>query len=510
MPLTATSATLALQGSVGTMPNEPGATALLLVTFGSLLAISVLFSRATEKVSVPVLLVFLLIGILAGSEGIGGIEFEDYGLAYRLGSIGLMLILFDGGLNTPLAAVRRYLAPAAVLATVGVVLTAGGIALGARWIGLEWPHALLLGAIVSSTDAAAVFSVLRGSGLHLKRRVGVTLEVESGVNDPMAVILTTVLTANLLSPGGTGLARIGLDVLAQMVIGAAGGLAIGYAGRAVLTRLRLTAGGLYPVAMLALACLAFGVPTVFLGSGFLAVYLAGVVLGNGDLPYRAGLLRVHDALAWLSQIVLFLLLGLLVFPSRLVEVILPGLGLALFATFVARPLVVWLCLLPFRYPWLDVAYVGYVGLRGAVPIVLATFPVLAGAPGAESIFDLVFFIVVMSAIVPGATVSWVTRRLGLESGDPPAPQAVLEIESMQPLSGRLMSFYIDPALAVADATIADLPFPEGAAATLIVRGQELIAPKGATRLAPGDHVYVFARPEDEPFIRLMFGRPEAR
>jgi cell volume regulation protein A len=493
----------------GAGPSEPGATAFLLVTFGALLAISVVFSRATERVSVPVLLVFLVIGILAGSEGIGGIAFEDYGFSYRLGTIGLVFILYDGGLNTPLAAVRRYLGPASMLATVGVVGTAGLIAVGARWIGFEWPHALLLGAIVSSTDAAAVFSVLRGSGLHLKRRVGVTLEVESGINDPMAVILTTVLTASLVSPGETSTGGMLLGVLVQMVVGAAGGLAIGYGGRVLLSRLRLTAGGLYPAAMLAFACLAFGVPTLFGGSGFLAVYLAGVVLGNGELPYRAGLLRVHDALAWLSQIALFLLLGLLVFPSRLIEVALPGLGLALFATFVARPIVVWLCLLPFRYPWLDVAYIGYVGLRGAVPIVLATFPVLAGAPGAERIFDVVFFIVVMSAIVPGATVPWVTRRLKLESSDPPAPQAVLEIESMRPLSGRLMSFYIDDALAVADAAIADLPFPDGAAATLIVRGDELIAPKGATHLETGDHVYVFARPEDEPFIRLMFGRPES-
>jgi potassium/hydrogen antiporter len=504
-----TSALFAIQSPVGALPDEPGATALLLVTFGALLAVSVLFSRATEKVSVPVLLIFLLIGILAGSEGIGGIDFEDYAFSYRLGSIGLMLILFDGGLNTPLGSVRKYLGPASVLATVGVVGTAGLIAVGAHWIGFAWPHALLLGAIVSSTDAAAVFSVLRGSGLHLKRRVGVTLEVESGINDPMAVILTTVLTAALVAPGEMTGWRVLFDVISQMVVGGVGGLAIGYGGRALLARLRLTAGGLYPAAMLALACLAFSVPTLFGGSGFLAVYIAGVVLGNGELPYRAGLLRVHDALAWLSQIGLFLLLGLLVFPSRLGEVVLPGLGLALFATFVARPLVVWVCLLPFRYPWLDVVYIGYVGLRGAVPIVLATFPVLAGAPGAESIFDVVFFVVAMSAIIPGATVPWVTRRFGLESSDPPAPQAVLEIESRQSLSGRLMSFYIDDALAVANTAISDLPFPDGAAATLIVRGDELIAPKGATQLSPGDHVYIFARPEDEPFIRLMFGRPES-
>jgi cell volume regulation protein A len=205
---------------------------------------------------------------------------------------------------------------------------------------------------------------------------------------------------------------------------------------------------------------------------------------------------------------MFLVLGLLVYPSRLVEVAWVGLALALVLAFVARPLVVAVCTAPFGFPLRHVAYMGWVGLRGAVPIILAIFPVLAGAPGAARIFDVVFFIVVVGALVPGATVPWVTRRLGLESAEPPAPPAVLEIESRQPLEGELLSFYVDEALAVVGVPIADLPFPEGAAATLIVRGRELIAPKGQTVLIPGDHVYVFARPHDRPYIQLMLGRPE--
>jgi len=489
--------------------SEPAATALLLAVFGLLLAVSILFSRAAERIAVPVTLLFLGIGMLAGSEGIGRIAFEDYRAAFRLGAIALVLILFDGGLNTPLAAVRQALRPAALLATVGVLGTAGLVGAAAYALGFPWPHALLLGAIVSSTDAAAVFSVLRGSGISLKRRVGTTLEVESGINDPMAVILTVALTQNLLTPDAALGWRLALDAAVEMAVGAGLGLLIGFAGRALLARIRLPAGGLYPVLTLAFACLAFGVPALIHGSGFLAVYVAALVLGNGVLPYRAGLLRVHDALAWLSQIAMFLMLGLLVFPSRLVEVGWVGLALALFLAVIARPLVVALCVTPFGYTARDTAYVGWVGLRGAVPIILATFPVLAGAPGAQRIFDVVFFIVVVNTLVPGATVPWVTRRLGLESREPPRPPAVIEIESRLPLTGELLSFYVDEALAVTGVPLAELPFPEGSAATLIVRGRELIAPKGQTALQPGDHVYVFARPEDLPFIQLMFGRPES-
>ena len=488
---------------------EPLSTAILLTTFGILLGVSILFSRASERFGIPTVLIFLGIGILAGSEGIGRIPFEDYAFAFRIGTVALVLILFDGGLNTPMAAVRQVIKPAGVLASLGVVGTAGLVAIVAHALGFDWPEALLLGAIVSSTDAAAVFAALRGSGIHLRRRVGATLEIESGINDPMAVILTVVLTRNLITPGEAIWWRVVIDVLREMVIGGALGYGIGVGGRLLLTRFRLTAGGLYPALMLTFALLAFGISTLLHGSGFLAVYVAALVLGNGALPYRTGILRVHDALAWLSQILMFLVLGLLVFPSRLAQVAWVGLALALFLAIIARPVVVALCLLPFGFRAKEIALVGWAGLRGAVPIILATFPVLAGAPGAERIFDVVFFIVVANAIVPGGTVPWVTRRLGLESPEPPAPTAVLEIESVQPLTGRLSSFYIDEALAVAGVALADLPFPEGAAATMIVRGTEIIAPKGSTILESGDHVYVLMRPEDEPTIMLMFGRPES-
>lgn len=489
--------------------QEPIPTAIVLALFGLMLLVSVLSSRATERLGVPVALIFLVVGMLAGSEGILRIPFEDFRLAYRLGTIALVLILFDGGFNTPMRVVRRVAAPAAVLATLGVVGTASLLALGAWLLGFSAAEALLVGAVASSTDAAAVFAVLRGSGIHLQRRVGATLEVESGANDPMAVILTMLVTQALVTPDSGFGWHVPAMIALQLGVGGALGVGIGIAGREILLRMRLPAAGLYAVLLVAVASLAYAVPTLLLGSGFLGVYVAGIVLGNSKLPFRVGLQRVHDALAWLSQVTMFVMLGLLVFPSRLLEIAAVGLPLALFLTVIARPVVVWLCLLPFRYPGKEVAYISWVGLRGAVPIVLATYPLLSGASGADRIFDIVFFIVVVGSIIPGATVSWLARSLKLEAADPPAPPAVLEIESMQPLNGELLSFYVDEALPVAGVRIEEIPLPESSAVTLIVRGRDVVAPRPTTVLEPGDHVYVFAHEEDLAMIQLMLGRPES-
>ena len=491
------------------MPTEPIPTALLLATIGVLMTLSVLFSRASGRIGVPVALIFLLIGMAAGSEGVGGLEYDNYSFTFRLGTIALALILFDGGLNTPLTAFRRVFGPAAVLATFGVAGTAALTAVGAHLLGFSWSVSLLLGAVVSSTDAAATFLVLRSSGLSLKKRVGLTLEVESGINDPMAIILTVSLTGAVVGAGPQSAWSLIGSVVLQLGVGIAGGLLIGYAAAALLSRVRLQAGGLYPVLTLAIAFLAFSLPTLMLGSGFLAVYVAAVVIGNAKLPYRGGIVRVHDALAWFSQIVMFLVLGLLVFPSRLFDVALEGLALALFLALIARPLVVILCLAPFRYPMREVVYISWVGLRGAVPIILAMFPILAGVPEGQEIFNIIFFVVVANALVPGGTVRWITRKLELEAHDPPPSAAVLEINSTQVLRGDILSFFIDPAVAVAGMPIQELPFPPGSSVLLIVRGDELIAPKGSTVLQPGDHAYLFAPPEEADFLRLMFGRPQS-
>jgi potassium/hydrogen antiporter len=394
---------------------EPHATALLLAAAGLLLGASALLSRAATRVGLPVAFLFLGVGMLAGSDGIGGIAFEDYALAFRLGSCALVLILFDGGLNTPLAVVRPVAAPAVVLATAGVAGTAAVTAAAARLLfaDVSWTFALLVGAVVSSTDAAAVFSVLRGSGTRLRERVASTLEVESGLNDPMAVILTLALTESLATGAPLGWQAVG-EVALQLAVGALLGVLLGTVAARLVRAVRLSIPGLVPVLTVGCALLTFGLTTLVHGSGFLAVYLAGMAVGRERLSDRAGLLRVHDGLAWLAQVVMFLVLGLLVFPSRLAAVAVPGTVLALVLAFLARPLVVFLCLLPFRYSWKERLYVGWVGLRGAVPIILATFPVLARVPRSDALFNVVFFAVVVSGLLPGATVSRVSRWLGVE------------------------------------------------------------------------------------------------
>jgi potassium/hydrogen antiporter len=484
---------------------EPQATALQLALLGLLLVASILLSRAPGRLGLPVAFVFLAIGLLAGA--FVTTEMADYATAFRVGSAALALILFDGGLNTPRAAIRAAIAPASVLATLGSAITASIIAVGAHlWLHMGWLEAALLGAVVCSTDAAAVFSVLRGSGVHLRKRVGATLEVESGVNDPTAVILTVMLTGALVE-GGMNWTKL-LTIPLEFAVGGALGVGIGLGARLLLRWARLPAGGLYPVLTLAVAFLGFGLPTLAHGSGFLAVYTAGVVIGDGKLPYRHGLLRVHDALAWLGQIIMFLILGLLVTPAKLLEVAVPGLVIGTLLAFVARPIAVALCLAPFRFNRKEIAYIGWVGLRGAVPIILATYPVLAGAPGAERIFHLVFFVVAVNAIIPGATVGRVTRWLKLGVNHPPPPHAVLEINSTLLLEGDILSFHVSAASAVSGASIADLSFPAGSSVMLVVRGTELLAARGQTLLLVGDHVYVFCRPEDRGFMTLLFGQQE--
>lgn len=489
--------------------SEPNATALLLAVFGVLMAASVLFTRALDRFGVPVVLLFLVLGMLGGSEGIGGIELDDYEFVFRLGTVALVLILFDGGLNTAMRCIRSSLGPAGLLATVGVAGTAGALAVIGRLLGLSWPEALLIGAIVSSTDAAAVFAVLRGGSLRVKDKVRSTLEVESCVNDPMAVILTVALveSVRLGQSGGSWAWSLLYTVPIQLVVGGLVGVGVGLFTRLILTRVRLSTGGLYPVITLSAAFLAFGAATLAFGSGFLAVFACGVVLGNGPLPFRAGLVRVHDAVAWMSQVSMFLILGLLVFPSQLLPVAGIGLALGLGLALLARPLVVALCLLPFRWPLREIGYVSWVGIRGAVPIILATFPVMAQIPGAERIFHIVFFIVVVSALIPGASIVPLTRKLRLDDPEPPAPAAALELHSLRQMNGEIHVYQIREQVIVCGEPLSQVRFPDGAAAIMVVRGQEIMAARGYTVMQPGDHVYVFCKPGDEPLIGLLFGKP---
>jgi cell volume regulation protein A len=487
--------------------TEPTRIALALSVLGILLGICALFSRAAGRVGVPLALAFLVIGLLAGSEGVGGIPFEDYGLTFRLGTAALAVILFDGGLHSSWPALRRVLSPAAVLATAGVVLTAAVLAGGARLLGLAWGPALLLGAVASSTDAAAVFAVLRGGGVRLRKRVAALIEAESGLNDPMAVLLTAAVAAWMAGRGEGALAVAG-DVVLQLVVGAGLGAAIGLLARSVLVRFPLPAAGLYPALTLAFAFVAYGVPSLLGGSGFLAVYVAGIVLGNGELPYRHGILHVFDSAAWFCQVALFLLLGLLAFPSRLAAVAGTGMALAAILALVARPVAVFLCLLPFRLPLAEISFTAWVGLRGAVPVVLAAYPVLEKVPGADGVFDLVFFVVAASALVPGATVRRAAVLLDMESPTPPPPAPVLEVSSLRRLRGDVLSYTVTPALPAANRALRDLPLPPSTAVLVVVRGEELVAPRGGLVLEPGDHVHLLLGPGDRGAVTDLFGHPE--
>jgi len=486
--------------------SEPASTALTLTAAGALLVLSVLFSRPSERIGIPVVLVFLLIGLAVGSRF--GHDLIDFELAFRIGTVGLVLILFDGGLNTPFRQVRAHLLPASILATLAVVGTAGLVALAAWWLGLNWMMALLLGAIVSSTDAAAVFSALRGSGVQLRRRVGATLELESGLNDPMAVILTLTLTAQLAGSEPFHLPDFLGHVALQLVIGLGAGLVIGWLGTQLLSRIRVPAAGLYPALTLALALLAFGLPTLFMGSGFLAVYVSALMLGNRRMPYRSGILRVHDALAWLAQISMFLVLGLLAVPQILMSFGWRGLLLALTLALIARPLAVALCLLPFRYSVRETTFISWVGLRGAVPILLATYPVMAGVENAMTLFHLVFFVVVVNAVIPGATVRWAVSLLGVERGGVERPAPVLEINAIDSLPVQIISFKLHPAALVTGQPARMLPLPAGADIVLVVRGREAMPVNPDTVLQPGDHVHIMVRPEDQRAVELLFGLRE--
>ncbi len=487
---------------------EPQGTAILLLVLGLMIAFSVLFSRHIDRLGVPIVLLFLVLGMLGGSEGMGGIAFADYGVAVRVGTIYLVLILLDGGMNTSWGAVRRIIVPAGILATAGVALTAALVALFACALGLAWTEALLLGAVVSSTDAAAVLAVLRGGRLSLQPRVGNTLEVESCINDPMAVILTVTMIEVAKSPDALRWTLL-VGVPLQLAVGVMVGVLLGYLGRRLVRRVHLPTVGLYPALTLALAFLSFGAATMLEGSGLMSVYFTALVLGNSTLPYKSGLVRVHESLAWLSQIALFLMLGLLVFPSHLIPVAGIGLAVALFLAFVARPVAVLLCLLPLRFPAREIGYIGWIGLRGAVPIILGAFPVLAQVPGAERVFNIVFFIVVVSTILPGATIRQVTRWLGLAVPEKPTPSAVLEINSVHPLDAEIASFLIDPAASVCEASLSQIQLPADAAVMMIVRGSELVAARGQTILMPGDHAYVFFRAADRRYIELLFGLSES-
>ncbi|HEX2198651.1 MAG TPA: potassium/proton antiporter [Burkholderiales bacterium] len=474
-----------------------------------LLLVSIVASDISSRMGAPLLLVFLALGMLAGEDGPGGIQFDDFDLAYVIGTLALAVIIFDGGMRTRREHFRVALWPAVALAGPGVVISAALVGLFAAWLlGLSWLQGMLIGAIVGSTDAAAVFGLLRRAGANLQERVASTLEIESASNDPMAIFLTVALL-ELLAAGRTELdASVLLAFLQQFGIGALLGLGGGRLLVWLINRLTL-ASGLYPLLAVAGGLLVFAVTAQLGGSGFLAIFLAGLVLGNSELQAAQNILRVQDGLAWLSQIVMFLILGLLITPSELVPVALPALGIAAFLILVARPLAVLVCLLPFRFPWREQMYVSWVGLRGAVPVVLALFPVMYEAPDARLYFNVAFFIVLVSLLLQGWTIAPAARLLRLEVPPSAEPLQRLTLDMPGHFEHEILGYQIQPGSLVAARDLATLELPQGVQIMAVMRDGVPQALSPQLSFAPGDYVYVLAQPKRLPQVNKLFDPHQA-
>ncbi len=475
-----------------------------------LVLVSIFAGSASSRFGVPFLLIFLGFGLLAGVDGPGGIDFTDFSLTYAIGSAALAIILFDGGLRTHLGTVRLVAGPALSLATVGVLLTAGGVAIATHWLtGLSWLESFLVGAIVGSTDAAAVFFLLNTRGLALQKRVSGTLEVESGINDPMAIFLT-MLCVELLSLGQP---PASLELVLQFLLQMLGGCAIGVAGGLALVALfnRVpVAGGLYPIVAIAATLLIFSGSHYLQASGYVAVYVAGLVLGNRRHRGAQVVLRFFDGLSWLGQIVMFLLLGLLLTPSQMAPHIVPGLVVAAVLVVLARPLAVALCLLPFRYSWAEIGFISWVGLRGAVPIFLATIPVLAGVKNAEIFVSIAFFCVVISLLLQGWTIGVAARLFGLELPPPAEAQGRTDIDLGDTADRDIASYRIEANCIALGYAYAELPLPRRCRIITVIREGTVMDRAKLERLETGDYLLVLAPPEQMFSLDRLFAPSETR
>jgi potassium/hydrogen antiporter len=461
-------------------------TMLLLV--GAILAGSIAVAFGAARVGVPSLVAFLALGMLLGSDGPGGIEFDDADLARTVGVVGLAAILYEGGLSTSWRRLRRVAVPAALLSTVGVVATAVLTGAAAFYLfDLSWLESVLLGAVVASTDAAAVFATLRYT--NIRRRLARTLEAETGGNDPVAIALTIGLIDWIEKPSFT-FPDLVLLVVRQLGLGLLIGVALGALAMWVFARLPHSVGAFAPVASVAAATLSFGAADAIGGSGFLAVYLVGLAVGSTPSRYRRQLVAFHEGLAFVAQVAMFVVLGLLVFPSNLPAVALPGLALAALLVIVIRPVAVWISTALNEFTARERALLGWAGLRGAVPIVLATFVLSSELGTAETIFNAVFFVVVVSALLQGTTLEWTAARLGLVDPRPTIVAAPLEVDALGSL--ELVEFDVAGDHAIAGSAVRELGLPRSTLIAVVARHGDTIPPRGTTVIEPGDRLFVLA------------------
>ena len=464
---------------------------VILIT-GALLAASLVASMLAGRLRLPGLVLFLAVGMLVGSDGTGWIDFDDYEMARTIGVIALALILFEGGLAAGYQEIRPVILPAVSLAIVGTLMTAAVAGLAAAWLfHLSTIEGLLVGAILSSTDGAAVFAILRGSTLD--RRLARTLEGEAGLNDPVAVLLVIGFIGYIEEPGFGAAEMVELLVL-ELGIGAAVGLAVGWLTTQALLRSRLPSAGLYPVASIAAAAIAFGAADVLHGSGFLSVFLTGLALGSAQIPAKRIITTFHEGAAWLGQLTMFVTLGLLVFPSDLPELLLEGTVLALVVAFLARPLAV-VTAIPLGFRWQERVIVGWAGLRGAVPVVLATFPVIEGVPNSVDFFNIAFFVVLITTVIQGISFEPVARVLGVTTAVSALPQPLVDPGAIRRLGAEIVEYPVADDDAIAGRRVRELGLSRDALLNLIVRGDQALPPRGSTRIEPGDRLHVLVRQE---------------
>jgi cell volume regulation protein A len=476
---------------------------LLLLLVGAVLGASVIVALGAARTGLPVLVAFLGLGMLLGSDGPGGIDFDDAELAREVGTVGLALILYEGGLQTSWRRLREVAVSAASLSTVGVAVTTLLTGVVAELLfDISWLESFLIGAVVASTDAAAVFATLRFT--HIRRRVARTLEAESGGNDPMAIALTLGLIAWIEHPHSYGFDDLTLLIVRQLGLGLVVGIGLGVCASWVFARIPRSIGPFAPVASVAAAGISFGLADLIGGSGFLAVYLVGLAVGSTPSRYRRQLVAFHEGVAFIAQVVLFIVLGLLVFPHKLPHVALPALALAGSLVFIARPVAVWLSTILSSFSRRERVFLGWAGLRGAVPIVLATFALSSAVPEKDTIFNAVFFVVLVSTVAQGTTLEWLARLLELVSPAPPVHEAPIEVAPLSQLD--LVDFDVAQDHAVSEVSVRELGLPRKALIAVINRDGEAIPPRGSTVIRAGDRLFILIPRKDRADLEDVFSR----